>query len=50
MKATTKTNDFPYPLKRGETIDTITQYNVNKKTGATSFDRRFHRLFCAKMM
>lgn len=37
MKATTKTDDFPYPLKRGETIDAITQYNVNKKTGATSF-------------
>ncbi len=37
MKATTKTEDFPYPLKRGETIDAITQYNVNMKTGATSF-------------
>jgi hypothetical protein len=36
MTATTKTDDFPYPLKRGETIDAITQYNVNKKTGATS--------------
>jgi hypothetical protein len=37
MKATTKTNDIPYPLKRGETFDAITQYNVNKKIGATSF-------------
>lgn len=37
MQAITKTEDFPYPLKRGETIYEITQYNVNKKTGATSF-------------
>jgi hypothetical protein len=35
--ATSKTEDFPHALKRGEIIDAITQLNVNKKTGATSF-------------
>lgn len=36
LNATTKSDNFPYPLKRGEIIDAITQYNVNKKTGANS--------------
>jgi hypothetical protein len=33
---TVETEDFPYALKRGEYIDAVTQYNVNKKTGMTS--------------
>jgi hypothetical protein len=33
---TLETEDFPYALKRGESIDAATQYNVNKKTGVTS--------------
>jgi hypothetical protein len=33
---TLETEDFPYALKRGESIDVVTQYNVNKKTGVTS--------------
>jgi hypothetical protein len=32
---TVETKDF-YALKRGESIDAVTQYNVNKKTGVTS--------------
>jgi hypothetical protein len=36
LHATAKTEDFPYALKRGETIDAVTQYNVNKKTGVAS--------------
>src|SRR3954470_22002586 len=36
LHATTKTEDFSYPLRKGDTIDTITQYNVNKKTGVIS--------------
>jgi hypothetical protein len=31
-----ETEGFPYALKRGESIDAVTQYNVNKKTGVTS--------------
>jgi len=37
LHSTAKTDDFPYPLKTGEVIDAITQYNVNRKTGAASF-------------
>lgn len=33
---TVATENFPYALKRGESIDAVTQYNVNKKTGVTS--------------
>jgi hypothetical protein len=36
LHATTETKDFPSALKRGETIDAVTQYNVNKKTGVAS--------------
>jgi hypothetical protein len=37
VHATTETKDSPYALKRGESIDAVTQYNVNKKTGVASF-------------
>ena len=37
IKATTKSEAFSYSLKRGDIIDAITQYNVNKKSGVTSF-------------
>ena len=37
LRATTETDDFSYPLKLGQLVDAITQYNVNKKTGVTSF-------------
>lgn len=37
LHSTTKTDDYPYPLKTGEVIDAITQYNLNKKTGKASF-------------
>jgi hypothetical protein len=33
---TRESEHFPYALNRGETIDAITQYNVDKKTGSTS--------------
>jgi hypothetical protein len=36
LHATPETEGF-YALKRGEMIDAITQYNVNKKTGVASF-------------
>lgn len=36
LHATAKTKDFPYALKRGDIIDAITQYRVNKKTGVAS--------------
>jgi hypothetical protein len=36
VHATTETKDFPYALKRGESIDAVTQYNVNKMTGVAS--------------
>src|SRR5664279_1681758 len=36
LHATTETEDFPYALKRGDIIDAITQYNLNKKTGVAS--------------
>lgn len=34
---TKETQDFPYAHKQGDVVDAITQYNVNKKTGVTSF-------------
>lgn len=36
MHATSKTKDFPYALKRGDTIDAVAQYRLNKKTGVAS--------------
>lgn len=36
LHATAKTKDFPYALKSGDTIDAVTQYRVNKKTGMAS--------------
>ena len=36
VHATTENDVFSYALKRGEIIDAITQYNVNKKTGVAS--------------
>jgi len=36
LHATTETKDFPYALKRGEIINAVTQYNVNKKTSVAS--------------
>jgi hypothetical protein len=35
MRTTTKTENL-YALKQGQTIDAITQYNVDRKTGAAS--------------
>jgi hypothetical protein len=35
--STAKTDDYSYPLKTGQIIDAITQYNLNKKTGKASF-------------
>jgi hypothetical protein len=37
IQATTKTEAFSYPLKRGDIIDAITQYNINRRSGVTSF-------------
>lgn len=37
VQTTTKTGDFPYALKYGETVDAVTQYTVSKKTRAASF-------------
>jgi hypothetical protein len=37
LHSTVKTETFGYPLRQGESIDAVTQYNVNKKTGETSY-------------
>ena len=37
MKGTAKTEDFPFALKRGEIIGAVSQFNISKKTGVTSF-------------
>ncbi len=36
LRDTTITEDFPYALKHGQTIDAVTQYNINKTTGVAS--------------
>jgi hypothetical protein len=34
--ATGVSKDFPYPLTKGQVIDNVTQFNVNRKTGVTT--------------